>query len=57
MKNEKQKVDEEWEKMIEKERMEVEESIKKKKFNARNDVIFFNKKIQESNIYYVNINI
>ncbi|KAL6604706.1 hypothetical protein U3516DRAFT_830521 [Neocallimastix sp. 'constans'] len=50
--NEKQKVDEEWEKMIEKERMEVEESIKKKKFNARNDVIFFNKKIQESNIYY-----
>eukprot|EP00833_Pecoramyces_ruminatium_P012600 jgi/Orpsp1_1/1186632/evm.model.d7180000052118.1 len=49
---EKQKIDEEWRKVIENERKEMEKKIEEKKFNARNDVFEFNKKIQESNMYY-----
>ena len=51
MKNEKQKVDEEWEKMIEKERMEVEESIKKKNLMQEMMLFFLIKKYK--NLIYI----
>jgi len=38
---------------LEKEKKENKEKIKEKIFNSRSDVIGFNKKVQEANIYYV----
>ncbi|ORX83442.1 hypothetical protein BCR32DRAFT_292017 [Anaeromyces robustus] len=49
---EKQKIDDEWKKIMDKEKEEEQNKIREKIFNARSDVIKFNKKIQESNMYY-----
>ncbi|OUM68557.1 hypothetical protein PIROE2DRAFT_3695 [Piromyces sp. E2] len=49
---EKQRIDEEWRKLLYKEKEETLRKIKEKKFFARSDVIEFNKKIQESNMLY-----
>jgi len=52
-KRERQRINEEWKKIMDREKEDNMKKMKEKIFNSKSDVVKFNKKIQESNMLHV----